>query len=105
MSGLLPVWHCVYFVRVDTRIKIGWSSWPEQRAKALRGELLGYLPFDERCNGTLEKKGTQCRHERVVHDLWKHLRIEGRGEWFRQDDELLHWINRLCTRPEVKGFK
>jgi hypothetical protein len=78
-------WHCVYFVQVDDRIKIGWSHWPEHRAKLLGGTLLAFIPSDDPIN--------QLKAERMEQKRWAHLCIE--GEWFRPDPELLERIRLI----------
>lgn len=71
----------VYFVRFRDRIKIGWSSDPDKRIRALpHDEVLHLQP------GTIED-------ERRCHAAFAHLR--DRGEWFRMEPDLVEFIDDL----------
>ena len=85
-KAAFPTWHCVYFVQVGDRIKIGWSTWPEQRAKALKGQLIAHVPSTDRCR-------VRCEHERAMHERWAHLLLE--GEWVRAAADLLAFCGGL----------
>lgn len=72
----------VYFVCIDGLIKIGWSSCPEVRFKALRPDAVLHT-----------QPGTML-DERSMHALFAHLLARGR-EYFRPDPDLLAYIEVL----------
>lgn len=80
----------VYFIQTDRDdcVKIGYTSSLASRLRAyathssVEPRLLFSFPGD---------KGT----ERVLHKQFEHLRIEGKREWFRLDDEILSYIEVL----------
>ena len=68
----------VYFVRLGTRVKIGYSTSIEQRLTEIpHEEVLAVFP------GTM-------RDERSCHRKFAHLRIV--GEWFRDDPSIHEFI-------------
>ena len=69
----------VYFGARNGHIKIGYSQWPERRAKQLRLSLLRVEP------------GTRA-DERRLHQRFKHLRQD--REWFEAGADLLTYIVR-----------
>lgn len=75
----IPSW--VYFIRKGDLIKIGYSTFPTQRFKALLpDEVLVVIP------GTM-------RDEQRCHLAFAHLREH--GEWFRPGPDLLSFIEDL----------
>lgn len=97
-GGSYKIAQWVYFLRdPNKRIKIGISANPHQRMKGMRTdnpeklELLGVIP-----NATEET-------ERAMHLKFAHLRLS--GEWFRECEELLSYIEGNAEKmppPEPK---
>ena len=67
----------VYFGARTGHIKIGYSRWPEHRAKRLKLSLLRIEP------------GTKA-DERRLHQRFRHLRQD--REWFEAGADLLRYI-------------
>lgn len=68
----------VYFLRFGDRVKIGFSTDPQNRVRALpHDEILAIVP------------GTRL-NERQMHAAFADLRIT--GEWFHADERLLDFI-------------
>jgi len=71
-----PSW--VYFVRIGDLIKIGYSTNPKERFRALKVDaVLAAIP------------GTRADEQRY-HETFAHLRV--RGEYFHPGDDLLTFI-------------
>lgn len=71
----------VYFVRIGDLVKIGFSTQPDRRMKALRPSEVMHL-----------EPGTMA-DERRCHLAFDHLRVE--GELFRPEPDLLAFIADL----------
>lgn len=68
----------VYFVRLGSLVKIGWTGDMEQRMKAVpHEEILGTIP------------GTMADEKRC-HKAFDHLCVK--GEWFRAEPDLLAFV-------------
>lgn len=70
----------VYFVEIGPLIKIGWSSYPEQRFKALRPDRVLHL-----------ERGSMT-DERNLHRMFARLREH--GEYFRPHPDLYAFIEQ-----------
>jgi T5orf172 domain len=75
----------IYFVRegTDGHIKIGYAASVRKRLRTIQ-------TGNPRPLTVLASVQGGYRHERFLQRRFKHLRI--RGEWFRPDSELLHYI-------------
>lgn len=73
----------VYFMQMGDFIKIGWSTWPDNRRDGLQTSN----PYDIIILGAFPGRTDQ---ESKVHRLFKHL--HWRGEWFRQSPGLWAYI-------------
>jgi hypothetical protein len=73
--------HVVYLAQ-DARglIKIGTTRYRDKRVRAVKAELLAWLPGD-------------VRTEAALHQVFAHLRVT--GEWFRPEPDLLAFIDRV----------
>lgn len=76
----------VYFIQQGDEhgpIKIGWSSNPERRLRALQLASAGPLRLLRKIHGCSGR-------EHVLHHRFRHLRL--RGEWFRPAPDLYEYI-------------
>lgn len=98
MSGIKRLNHrgCLYAARgVDTgRIKIGYSSNPSRRMRALKSEA----------GEPVELIGVSCAASKS-QEYWTHLNydpysIEGLGEWYRPTPEILDLVERMDDPDE-----
>lgn len=80
----------IYFIRADNAIKIGFTfGSAESRLSTLQVANPSLLHLAGWTTGTEAD-------ERALHRRFEHLRI--RGEWFRLDAELEHYILRVRDR-------
>lgn len=71
----------VYFIRLESRIKIGTSTNLKLRLRD--------LPWD---SVELVIRGDEIE-ERLLHQRFEHIRVQ--GEWFRAKDELIDYIEKM----------
>lgn len=72
----------IYFIRLGSLVKIGFTTNLAQRLK--------HLPHEE----VLAVRTGSMRDEKALHAQFAHLRQH--GEWFRQGPDLLHHIESLA---------
>jgi hypothetical protein len=77
----------VYFLRAGDAIKIGYTTNLAARQRSL--ETASAVPLE-----LLASIPANRSEEARLHQEWSHLHI--RGEWFRADEELLHYIRMLA---------
>ncbi len=91
--------NSVYFARCGAYVKIGFSSWPEQRAKYIHHCDALQAPDDldrmSRKPAELLRVIPNClmKDERALHDLFAEFRAV--GEWFHATDEFLRRVADL----------
>lgn len=85
----------VYFIRMRDLIKIGYAAAIKQRVSAIADimpypvELLHHIPGDR-------------FSEEYHHWKFGHLRVK--GEWFKDDPELLDYIQSLKEQIRTPGY-
>ena len=86
----------VYFVQDETGpVKIGWTRNLIRRLSQLNTSNPRRLRI-------LGVTGGQEREERRIHSRFRHLRIK--NEWFRNDKELLDFIESLVDEPKNRSI-
>jgi len=86
----------IYFIESENGfIKIGISRDVEKRFKSLQGACPVKLSLLKFFIGNREL-------EQLIHEKFRHLRI--RGEWFRKDPELDHFIKNLEIMADCAKF-
>jgi hypothetical protein len=87
----------IYFIRsYNTHIKIGYSSDPEYRKKALQTGSPVKLHLQATMPG-------EFKTETGLHEMFSHLRTG--GEWFRYTDELKWFIRAVKDNTDEQNIK
>lgn len=91
----------VYFAHCGQYVKIGFSSYPERRARRMFGGSILTVPADLDTSQPVHllRVIAECivKDERALHDRFAEYRAA--GEWFRATDDLLAQIADLDYTP------
>lgn len=92
----------VYVIRLNSgRIKLGTTANPSmKRLKDLSGKANDNIPVQVLA---VIKGGVSL--EAVIHQQWRHLRVQGAMEQFWEDPSLLAWAGEQGIDPEVDNLE
>lgn len=91
-----------YVIRLASgNVKLGYTTDPSmRRLKTLGGKPNDNIPVQVLA---ILKGGESL--EAVIHEQWKHLRVQGQMEQFWPDPSLLHWAEQQGITPEVDDLE